>query len=122
MAVLLAGFLQKKGGGTSLLGSKGWSQRYVRIEVRRGSGKQLSAAARRAATGATGPPLAAERPSQSGELSWWKSKNDASTGAAPQKDARVPLKQYHLEVDTKGDGKYFSFAIIAKDKKLLTSP
>lgn len=35
MVAWLAGFLQKKGGGTSLLGSKGWSQRYVRIEVRR---------------------------------------------------------------------------------------
>ena len=33
-SLMIAGFLQKKGGGTSLLGSKSWAQRYIRIEVR----------------------------------------------------------------------------------------
>lgn len=51
--------------------------------------------------------------SQNGELSWWKKKEDASSGAAPQKDARVPLNKYSIEASpVSADGKYFVFKIV----------
>lgn len=49
---------------------------------------------------------------QNGELSWWKKKEDAASGAPPQKDARVPLSKYRIvkEAGAASD-KYFVFKI-----------
>jgi hypothetical protein len=111
LCVLVAGFLQKKGGGTSLLGSKAWAQRYIRIEVRF----------------PRCPPCGPSRDGvtwfmQNGNLSWWKRKEDAVSGVPPQKGARIRLADFFLDITDTPVGKYFCFKIVAKDKSSLTTP